>query len=317
MRIGILDDYLDTVLTSADWSALPDDCEVEVFNKNIPPEQAAQTLGKFDVLVATRERMPFPAAVVDRLPNLKLLVTTGMNNRAIDLAACKKRGIVVCGTPSMNGSTLELTWALVLGLTKHIPLNDKTMKSGAWQAALGMSLYRKTLGVVGLGKIGSGSAAMGKLFGMDVLAWSPNLTPARAAEQGVSAVDKKTLFSRSDVIVVHMVLSEKTQNLIGKAEFDAMKPTALLVNTSRGPLIDEKAILDALNSGKIGGAGLDVYWQEPLPADHPIRKARNVLLTGHMGYNTAENAVMVYPAAIENILAWRAGKPIRMLAEKK
>ena len=317
MRIGILDDYLDIVLTSADWSALPDDCEVEVFNKNIPPEQAAQTLGKFDVLVATRERMPFPASVLERLPNLKLLVTTGMNNRAIDLAACKRCGIVVCGTPSMDGSTLELTWALVLGLAKHIPLNDNTMKSGGWQAALGMSLYGKTLGVVGLGKIGSGSAAMGKLLRMEVLAWSPNLTPARAAEQGVAAVDKKTLFAKSDIIVVHMVLSERTQGLIGKAEFDVMKPTALLVNTSRGPLIDEKAILAALNGGKIGGAGLDVYWQEPLPADHPIRSARNVLLTGHMGYNTAEKAAKVYPEAIENILAFRSGKPIRVLSDKK
>lgn len=317
MRIGILDDYLDTVLTSADFSALPDDCEVEVFNRNIPQEEAAQTLGKFDVLLITRERMPFPAAVIDKLPNLKLLVTTGMNNRAIDLAACKKRGITVCGTPSMNGSTLELTWALVLGLAKHIPLNDKTMKSGGWQAQMGTSLHRKTLGIVGLGKIGSGSAAIGKIFGMEVIAWSPNLTPARAAEHGVTAVDKKTLFAKADVVVVHMVLSEKTQGMIGKTEFDGMKPTAILVNTSRGPLVDEKAILDALNGGKIGGAGLDVYWQEPLPADHPIRSARNVLLTGHMGYNTAENAVMVYPAAIENILAWRAGKPIRQLGEKK
>lgn len=317
-RIAILDDYLEVVLQSADWSQLPDSCEVEVFNEAFKGEdRAAKALAQFDVLVVTRERTPFPASLLKRLPNLKLLTTTGMNNRGIDLAACQAQGIVVCGTPSYNGSTLELTWALVLGLVKHIAVNDAEMRAGGWQARMGESLWGKTLGVIGLGKIGSGSAALGKIFGMKVIAWSPNLTKERCAVQGVELSDKIGLFKNADVIVVHLVLSDKTRHLIGAAELAAMKPTAYLVNTSRGPLIDEQALIETLKSGRIAGAGLDVYSEEPLPKKHPIRNLKNALLSGHMGYNTAENARMCYAGCVENIMAWLGGKPIRVLGGKK
>jgi phosphoglycerate dehydrogenase-like enzyme len=313
-RIGILDDYLDIVLQSADWSALPDDCEVEVFNEPIPPEQAAQRLGNFDILIATRERMGFPAAVVERLPKLKLLVTTGMNNRAIDLEACRKKGITVCGTPSSPGSTLELSWALILGLVKHIPLNNQVMHSAdGWQARQGETINGKTFGILGLGKIGSASVPIAKAFGMDIIAWSPNLTPERCAKAGVRYADKETFFRTADVITIHMVLVEKTKHLVGAKDLALMKPTAYLVNTSRGPLIDESAMVEALKAGRIAGAGFDVYDKEPLPARHPYRDCKNALLTGHMGYYTQENSLIVYPAAIENINAWLAGKPVRVL----
>jgi phosphoglycerate dehydrogenase-like enzyme len=312
-RIAILDDYLNVVLRSADWSQLPDDCQVEVFNEHIPQEQAAQKLGSFEIIVATRERMPFPAATLERLPKLKYLVTTGMNNRAIDLEACRKKGIVVSGTPSSNGSTLELSWALILGLVKHIPLADATMHGGGWQAKEGETIWGKTFGILGLGKIGTASVPIAKAFGMKVIAWSPNLTPERCAAAGVTHADKETFFKTSDIITMHMVLSDKTRGLVGAREFGWMKPTAYFVNTSRGPLVDEKALLDALKSGRIAGAGLDVYDQEPLPKDHPIRQQKNALLTGHMGYYTAENSRIVYPAAVENINAWLKGNPVRVL----
>ena len=297
-RIAILDDYLNVVLRSADWSQLPDDCQVEVFNEPIPADQAAQKLGNFEIVVATRERMAFPDAILERLPKLKYLVTTGMNNRAIDLEACRKRGITVSGTPSSSGSTLELSWALILGLVKHIPLADATMHSGGWQAKEGETIWGKTFGILGLGKIGTASIPIAKAFGMKIIAWSPNLTPERCAAAGVGYADRETFFKTSDVITMHMVLSDKTRGLVGAREFAWMKPTAYFVNTSRGPLVDEKALVEALKSGRIGGAGLDVYDQEPLPKDNPLRQQKNALLTGHMGYYTADNSRIVYPAAV-------------------
>ena len=313
MRIGILDDYLDIVTSSADWSLLPADMTVEVFREHIKPDRVAAVLGGFDVLVATRERMAFPKATVDQLPNLKLLITTGRNNKSFDMAALRARGVVVCGTPNYNASTLELTWALILGLAKHIPLNDRTLHDGGWQAALGRSLCGSTLGVVGLGRIGTGTSTVGKTFGMEVIAWSPNLTPERAAAGGARYATKKELFATSDVVAVHMALGPRTVDLISHDDFAVMKPTAFIVNTSRGPLINEAALLDALTRGLIGGAGLDVFWEEPLARNHPIRSAPNVLMTGHMGYNTIENAKMAYPAVVDDILAWRAGAPIRLV----
>ena len=317
-RIAILDDYLDIVRSSADWSRLPADCTLDVFNDNLASEdEAAERLAEFDVLLATRERMRFPASLIDRLPNLKLLVTTGGNNRAIDVEACIARGITVCGTGSAPGRTTEQVWALILGLVKHIPAGDALIKAGGWQADLADSLYGRTLGVLGLGKLGSATAQVGKLFGMNVIAWSPNLTAERCAPHDVELVDKATLFSTADVLSVHMVLSDRTRGLIGREDFERMKPTAYFVNTSRGPLVDEAALVEALNGNWIKGAGLDVFVTEPLPKGHPIRKCKNAILSGHMGYNTRANAKVAYTDALDDILGWLAGEPIRVIERNR
>jgi len=313
-RIAILDDYQNVARTMADWSVLPNDCVIETFTAPFAGEvAAAAALRDFDIIVAMRERTPFPASLLAALPRLRLLVTTGMRNAAIDMAAARTRGIDVCGTGILPYPAAELTWALILALVKHIPREDQAMREGGWHVGLADGLKGKTLGVLGLGKLGSQVAAVGLAFGMTVIAWSQNLTEARATEVGAKRVDKDTLFRDSDILTVHLVLSARTRGLVGEKELRSMKPTAYLVNTSRGPIVDEAALVRALQGKWIAGAGLDVYDQEPLAPDHPLRHLANTVLTGHTGYVTKENYRLMYTEAVEDIRAWLAGKPIRLL----
>jgi phosphoglycerate dehydrogenase-like enzyme len=260
-----------------------------------------------------RERTPLPATVLERLPNLRLLVTTGMQNAAIDVVAAHAAGIVVSGTGSVAAATAELTWALILAAARHIPVHDRSVRAGGWQRELGVALAGRRLGVIGLGKNGAAVARIGLAFGMDVVAWSQNLTAERAAEVGVGHVAFEELLSSSDVVTIHLRLSERTQRLIGAAELARMRPTAILVNTSRGPIIDEAALVRALEDGRIGGAALDVYDEEPLPANHPLRSAPRTVLSPHTGYSTDENLRRFYEETVEDIAAYQAGSPIRTL----
>ncbi|WP_409465769.1 D-2-hydroxyacid dehydrogenase family protein [Amycolatopsis sp. GA6-003] len=312
MKIAILDDYQNVALQCADWEPLG--AEIEVFTEPFSgPDDVVARLAGFDVVVAMRERTPFPAAVLDRLPALKLLVSTGRRNAAIDLDAAKRRGVVVSATGALASPTVEHAWALILAGARNLPAEFRSMRDGGWQVGLGMALRGKTLGLLGLGRLGSEVARIGQAFGMEPIAWSQNLTPERAAEHGVTAVSKEDLFARADVLSVHLVLSERTRGLVGAAEFAAMKPTALLVNTSRGPIVDEPALLDALRNKKIAAAALDVYDVEPLPADHPLRTLDNAILTPHIGYVSRETYEVFYGGAVEDIAAFQAGKPINVL----
>ncbi|ATY10999.1 hydroxyacid dehydrogenase [Amycolatopsis sp. AA4] len=312
MKIAILDDYQNVALQCADWAPLG--AEIEVFTKPFAgPDDVVARLAGFDVVVAMRERTPFPAAVLDRLPALKLLVSTGRRNAAIDLDAAKRGGVVVSATGALASPTVEHTWALILAGARNLPVEFRSMREGGWQVGLGMALKGKTLGLLGLGRMGSEVARIGQAFGMEPIAWSQNLTPERAAEHGVTAVSKEDLFARADVLSVHLVLSERTRGLVGAAEFAAMKPTALLVNTSRGPIVDESALLDALRGKKIAAAALDVYDVEPLPADHPLRTLDNAILTPHIGYVSRETYEIFYGGAVEDIAAFQAGEPINVL----
>lgn len=313
-RIAILDDYQNVALECADWRSLGDDVEITVFDEHLPGEDAvAEAIGDFEVVVGMRERTPFPASLIERLPKLELLITTGMRNLSFDMEAARARGIPVCGTATSAGAAFEHTWALILALTKHITLEDRIMREGGWQAAINVGLEGRTLGVLGLGKLGSKVAAVGRAFGMEIIAWSENLTDARAAECDATRVDKDALFEQADIVTIHLVLSDRTRGLVGKRELSLMKPTAYLVNTSRGPIVDESALLDALDGKRIAGAGIDVYDIEPLPAHHPLRRMPNTVLTGHTGYVIREAYERAYGEAVENIAAWRAGKPIRVL----
>lgn len=312
MRIAILDDYQQVALGLADWGKL--DADVEAFGEHIgDSEELVRRLAGFDVVVAMRERTPFPAEVLGRLRDLKLLVTTGMRNAAIDLAAAGRHGVTVCGTSSVVFSTPELTWALILALARHLPEEDRAVREGRWQHTLGVGLHGKTLGLLGLGRVGSRVARVGLAFGMDVVAWSQHLTPERAAEHGVTAVTKEELLRTANVVSVHLVLSDRTRSLVGAAELALMRPTALLVNTSRGPIVDEAALVDALQRGLIAGAALDVYDREPLPAGHPLTRCPNTVLTPHLGYVTREGYEVFYRDAVEDIAAYLAGRPIRVL----
>jgi phosphoglycerate dehydrogenase-like enzyme len=314
-RLAILDDYQHVALAMADWNTLRPDVRVDVFHDTLTdPDALVERLVPFDIIVAMRERTPFPRWLLDRLPQLKLLITTGMRNASFDLAAAEERGVIVCGTSMIPSETAELTWALILALARNIAREDQGMRQGLWQTTLGVSLHGKVLGLVGLGNLGGQVAAIGKAFHMEVIAWSQNLTPDRAAERGVGYVDKAELFRRSDIVSIHVVLSDRTRGLIGAAELEAMKPTAFLVNTSRGPIVDERALLAHLEKRGIAGAALDVYDREPLPADHILRSLDNVLLTPHLGYVTAENYRKAYGDAVEDVRAFLAGAPIRVLS---
>jgi phosphoglycerate dehydrogenase-like enzyme len=315
-RIAILDDYQNTALACADWTTIPGDPEIVVFGEHIATEDAiAQALADFDVVVAMRERTPMPASLIARLPKLRLLVTTGMRNLAIDMQAARARGVPVCGTALLPYAAFEHAWALILALTKRIPQEDRSMRAGGWQAGVSDGLHGKTLGVLGLGKLGAKAARVAHAFDMQVIAWSQNLSDAQAAEHGATRVDKEAFFRESDIITIHLVLSDRTRALVGKHELALMKPTAMLVNTSRGPIVDEAALMDALDSGSIAGAGLDVFDREPLPAEHRLRSIPNTVLTGHTGYVMQENYALGYSQAIEDITAWLAGNPIRVLNE--
>jgi phosphoglycerate dehydrogenase-like enzyme len=313
-RVAILDDYQDVARRLADWKSLP--AEVVVFRDHLSDEsKVADRLADFDVVVAMRERTPFPRSLFERLPRLRLLVTTGMRNASIDLRAAADRGVVVSGTAGLPSPTAGLTWALILALVRHVPREDRATREGRWQETLGTTLKGRTLGVLGLGQLGSRVARVGKAFEMDVIAWSQNLTAERAAAVGATlAGSRDELLARADVVTIHLVLSDRTRGLVGARELGLMRPTAYLVNTSRGPIVDEGALIATLHAGKIAGAGLDVYDEEPLPADHPLRRLPNTVITPHLGYVTEETYQIFYSQALEDIRAFLAGAPVRVLS---
>ncbi len=313
-RLAILDDYQNVALESADWGALPPEVEITVFSEYIKGEKAvAEALSDFDIVVAMRERTPFPASLIDSLPNLKLLVTTGMRNLAIDMEAARARDLPVCGTALLPYSAAEHAWALILSLVKQIPREDRAMHEGGWQAGFAEGLRDKTLGILGLGKLGSQVARVGLAFGMTLIAWSQNLTEERAAECGTTRVEKDVLFSEADIITIHLLLSDRTRGLVGRRELGLMKPTAHLVNTSRGPIVDETALIETLERRAIAGAGIDVYDVEPLPQDHPLRSLDNTVLTGHTAYVMRETYTLAYGEAVKDVQAWLEGEPLRVL----
>lgn len=318
-KIAILDDYQNVAMSMADWRSLPAGVSAEAFSDHLADEDAvARRLAPFGIAVAMRERTPFPRSLLERLPNLRLLVTTGMRNAAIDLAAASELGVTVCGTNGLAQPTAELTWGLILALARRIPLEDAAVKRGAWQVSVGEGVHGKTLGVMGLGRLGSQVARVGVAFGMNVLAWSQNLTAERAADCGAAlALSKDALMAESDFLTIHLILSRRTRGLVGERELALMKPSAYLVNTSRGPIVDESALIAALRSNAIAGAGLDVFNEEPLPPDHPFRSLPNIVITPHMGYVTAETYRVFYGDAVENIAAFLNGAPIRTLTERR
>ena len=314
-RVAVLDDYQGVARRHADWNALPDNARLTVFTEPLGgPENVITALQPFDVVVAMRERTAFPAEVIDRLPNLRLLVTTGPANAAIDVTAARQGGIAVSGTRGAGlTSTAELTWALIHALARSIPAEDRGVREGTWQQTLGRDLYGARLGVVGLGGVGTRVARVGLALGMDVVAWSAHLDTEHARAVGVTPVGKRELLATSDVVTLHLKLSARTTGLLGREELALMRPDSLLVNTSRAPLLDEDALLAALRAGTIGGAGLDVHSTEPLPADSPWRSAPRTVLTPHLGYVTADTYDVFYTDALEDIRAYGAGEPIRLI----
>ena len=314
VRIAVLDDYQGIALSRGGWDRLPADCEVEAFADHLDDEDAlARRLEPFEVIVAMRERTPFQRSLLGRLPNLKLLVTTGMRNASFDMQAAKDQGVLVCGTGGLPTPTAELTWGLIIGCVRHIAEEDKATRAGRWQTTIGPTLHGGTLGCLGLGNLGSQVAKVGLAFGMNVIAWSQNLTQERAEAVGVKLVSKDDLFAQSDVVSIHLVLSERTRGLVGSRELGLMKPTAFLVNTSRGPIVEEAALVDALKQRRIAGAGLDVFDKEPLPRDHAFLALDNTLITPHLGYVTLETYDRFYGGAVEDILAWLQGSPVRVV----
>jgi phosphoglycerate dehydrogenase-like enzyme len=314
MRVAVLDDYQGVALELGPWEELGDAVEVTAFGDHLAgDDELVARLAGFDAVVAMRERTPFTRARLERLPRLRLLVTTGMANASIDLEAARERGVVVCGTGGLASPTAELTWALILGLTRRVCAEDRAIRAGGWQQTIGPELAGRTLGVIGLGRLGARVAAIAQAFEMEVLAWSQNLDPGRAAELGVQAVARDELLRRADVVTIHLRLSERTRGLIGAAELARMRPTAYLVNTSRGPIVDEAALLAALESGTLAGAALDVYDTEPLPTGHPLRTAPNTLLTPHIGYVTTGSYAIYYHDAVQDIAAFLDGEPVRTL----
>lgn len=314
-RVAILDDYQDVALSLADWRSLGPEVRVEAFRERLAGEEVlVKRLADFEVIVAMRERTQFPRSVLERLPKLKLLVTTGMRNVAIDVKAAAEFGIVVSGTGMLTPPTAELTWGLILALARHIPKEAQQMRRGGWQTTIGAGLSGKVLGVLGLGKLGGEVARVGRAFQMEVIAWSQNLTAEHASSLGAKRVEKEELFQRGDFVTVHLILSKRTRGLVTARELALMKRDAYLINTSRGPIVEERALIDILTKRKIAGAALDVYDQEPLPDEHPLRKLDNVVLTPHLGYVTVENYRKAYGEAAEDIRAFLAEQPIRMIS---
>ena len=318
VRAAILDDYQNVALKFADWSAIAKDVQVKVFNAPLGDDNAViKTLQGFAIVNMMRERTPFNRKVIEGLPDLKLLITTGARNNSIDLKACAEFGVTVCGTAGFGNPTAAIAVGLMLELTRHIGFENARMKAGApWQVTVGHDLEGKMLGVLGLGKLGQRVAGVAKSLGMKVIAWSQNLTPEKAKESGTEYVSKEDLFRNADVISIHVVLSDRTRGLVRAKDLGLMKKTAYLINTSRGPIVEEKALIAALNSKSIAGAGLDVFDIEPLPTDHPFRKMDNVVLTPHLGYVSEENYRTFYSGVVEDIRAWLDGKPVRMLTAK-
>jgi phosphoglycerate dehydrogenase-like enzyme len=322
MKIAVLDDYLRLSQKSADWSKLPAHCEVTVFDRPLEvPDEAAEVLQPFDAISLIRERMPVPRALIERLPNLKFIGITGYYHRTLDVAAANEHGAVVPHTQLFRGTynkaTSELAWGLMFAVARHIPFEANEMRKGGWQHTAGITLSGRTLGLVGLGRQGRNMVPTAKALGMNVIAWSPNLTQEVAGEFGVTRVDKDELFRTSDVVSLHMVLAESTRNIVSARELALMKPTAILINTARGPLVEEQALIDVLREGRIAGAGLDVYHVEPLPDAHPLRSLPNVVLTPHLGYATQEFFRVAYEDTVENLVAFANGEPIRVLTPER
>jgi phosphoglycerate dehydrogenase-like enzyme len=312
IAVAVLDDYQDVARSFGPWGEL--DAAVTVFGDHVEGvECLAERLAPFDVVVAMRERTPFGAELLGRLPRLRLLVATGMANPSIDMAAARARGVVVSGTGGLPSPTAELTWALVLALARHVCEEDAGMRAGGWQETVGTELAGRTLGVIGLGRLGRRVAAVGQAFEMHVVAWSQNLAAGDARALGVEPVERDELLARADVVSIHLRLSERTRGLIGARELGLMKRSALLVNTSRGPIVDETALVEALRAGTIAGAGLDVYDSEPPPPGHPLRSAPNTVLTPHLGYVTTGTYARYYSDAVEDIAAFLRGAPVRVL----
>ena len=314
VRIAVLDDYQAVAMKMADWRLLSSEAEVQVFTDHLSDDDlVAERLQGFEIVVAMRERTAFPRGLLKDLPGLRLLVTTGMRNASIDIEAASKLGVLVCGTGGLPYPTAELTWGLILALLRHIPREDAATRDGRWQVTVGAGLKGKVLGVLGLGNLGSQVAVVGRAFGMSVIAWSQNLTAERAAQFDARLVGKDELLSSSDIVTVHLVLSDRTRGLLTTRELSQMKPTAYLINTSRGPIVDEAALVEALQKGNIAGAGLDVFDQEPLPPDHPLLSLDNTVITPHLGYVTAETYEVFFREAVEDIQAFLNGKPVRAL----
>jgi phosphoglycerate dehydrogenase-like enzyme len=315
VHAAILDDYQNVALKLADWSPISKDVEVKVFNAPLGDDDAViKALQGFAIVNMMRERTPFMRKVIEGLPDLKLLITTGARNASIDLKACAERGVTVCGTGGVGSPTTGIAVGLMLELTRRIGFENARMKAGEpWQVTVGQDLEGLTLGVLGLGKLGQRVSGVAKAFGMKVIAWSQNLTPEKAKEGGAEYVSKEDLFAKADIVSLHVVLSDRTRGIVGAKELGLMKKTAYLVNTSRGPLVDEKALIAALQSKSIAGAGLDVFDVEPLPRDHVFRKLDNVVLTPHLGYVAEQNYRKQYPDVVEDIRAFLDGKPVRVI----
>ncbi|TBL68602.1 D-2-hydroxyacid dehydrogenase family protein [Paenibacillus thalictri] len=316
LRCAILDDYQETAMSLADWPSIADQVEVRAYTSHFTEEgELVQAIEDCEIVVIMRERTPFRAPLLARLPKLKLLITTGMRNASVDMAAAAAQGITVCGTGGAGDSTTELTWALILGVARSIVQEHNALRAGGpWQSTIGTDLYGKTLGVLGLGKLGSKVAKIGMAFGMNVMAWSQNLTKERAEEAGVTlAASKEELLAQSDFVCIHLVLSDRTRGLLGREELRRMKPSAYLINTSRGPIVDRDALAEALENGWIAGAGLDVYDVEPLPQDDVFRRLPNVLTTPHLGYVSKANYAVFFRDALEDIKAYLAGTTVRKL----
>ncbi len=314
MKIAVLDDYQGVARDLADWSALPGNSELEVFRDHLADEDAmAERLQGFDAVIGMRERTAFPRSVLARLPDLRLLITTGARNASFDVEAATELGIVVCGTGGAGEGPTELTWGLIIGLLRKIPQEDRLTREGHWQTTVGVGLKDKTLGLIGLGHIGGLMARVGNAFQMNVIAWSQNLKAERAAECEARLVDKDTLFRESDIASVHLRLSDRTLGLVGAREIGLMKPTSYLVNISRGPIVDEAALVDALTRKAIAGAALDTFDVEPLPKDHPFLTLDNTIIAPHLGYVTEEGYRAFYAGAIEDIRAYASGEPVRVI----
>ena len=317
IKVAILDDYQDVALSSADWSPLQGKAEITIFRDTLPMGPSlVERLKPFDVVVAMRERTPFKEPLLSALPNLKLISSTGRRNAAIDLAFAQSRNVTVCHTGYSSHGAMEHTWALILAALRHIPQETAALRGGGWQTRVGIDLKGKTLGVVGMGNIGSEIAKVALAFGMEVIAWSQNLTDEAAREAGAARVEKQDLFKRADIVTLHLILSHRSRGIVGAGELALMKPSSWLINSSRGPLIDETALIETLSARRIAGAAIDVYDEEPLAAGHPFRRLDNVLATPHIGYVTEDTYRIFYGDSVENIAAWLIGAPIRVMENK-
>lgn len=312
MKVAVLDDYMKIAGELADWNSLPGDIKTDFFFEKLPEgnDARAAALADYDVLVVTRERTPLPKELLERLPKLKFIASPEMHNRVIDFDYCREKGIPVCGTTPRPSPTFELTWALILALAKNVTIDDQAMRTGQWQTVVGTEIRNKTLGVIGLGRIGSEVAKVGNAFGMNVVSWSENLTAERAEECGTTLVSKDELFRQSDYVVVMVIQSDRTIGLVGAHEIGLMKPDAYLINPARGPIVDEVALVDALQNNRIAGAGLDVYDEEPLPVDHPLRGLPNTVLMPHVAGFTREHYAHWYNGMMEDVRAWLGGEII-------